>query len=59
MEGDFVVDFTVNNLMVTFGVKRSSSTTIKDKIRLVGYKKVNTGRIFVWGKICWFGDKLG
>ena len=54
-----MVNFTVNNLMMTFGGKRWSSTAVKDKVRLVRYKKVNTRWIFVWGKISWFGDKLG
>ena len=54
--GDFVVNFTVNNLMMTFGVKRWSSTAVEDKVWLVGYKKVNTRWIFVWGKISWFRD---
>ena len=45
--GDFVVNFTVNNLMMTFGVERWSSTAVEDKVRLVGYKKVNTRWIFV------------
>ena len=57
--GDFVVNFAENNLMMTFGVKRGSSTAVKDKVRLVSYKKVDTRWIFVWGKISWFRNKLG
>ena len=52
-----MVNFTENNLMMTLGIKRSSSTAIEDNVSLICYKKVNTGWIFVWGKISWFRDK--
>ena len=54
-----MVNFTENNLMMTFWVKGRSSTAIEDKVGLVIYKKVNTGWIFVRGEISWFRNKLG
>ena len=44
--------------MVTKGIKRRASTTIKDKIGLIGSDEVNASRIFVRLKIGRFIDQL-
>ena len=49
-----VVYFAVNDIVVTFGIKRGTGAGVKNKIRLICEDKINAGWPFIRSKVSRF-----